>query len=54
MDWLEGHREKFVEELCTAEDVPLHRAQGKVFVVDGLREAYQAAPKTSDKFKQER
>lgn len=54
MDWLDGHREKFVEELCTAEGQALYKAQGKVFVVDGLKEAYKTAPETTEKFKQER
>jgi hypothetical protein len=54
MDWLDGHREKFLDECCTTEGITLHRAQGKVFVVDGLKEAYRAAPETMDKFNQER
>ena len=54
LKWLEGHRDKFFVECSTAEGRPLYRAQGKVFVVTGIFEAYESAPETTEKFKQER
>ena len=54
LTWLEGHCEKFVDECCTTDGSTLHRAQGKVFVVHGINEAFKAAPETTEKFKQER
>jgi len=54
LTWLEGHRSKFFEECSTAEGRPLYRAQGKVFVVNGIFEAFGSAPETTEKFKQER
>jgi len=54
LTWLEGHRNKFFEECSIAEGRPLYRAQGKVFVVNGIFEAFGSAPDVTEKFKQER
>lgn len=52
LGWLKGHRDKFQDECCTTEGPPLFRSQGKVFVVDGIEEALEAAPAVTEKFKQ--